>query len=141
MTELEELRIAYAECSRQRNELLTKEKERARQVPVDIEVVAWQHVFADGRIVSYSEEQAGFPARDDALKVEPLVTLASAQAEGLAYEAHYEGALDRITALESALRVAREALQYSIKQVPELATVPGVSAALALIDTTIGTKT
>ena len=26
MTELEELRIAYAECSRQRNELLTKHK-------------------------------------------------------------------------------------------------------------------
>ena len=48
---------------------------------------------------------------------------------------------NQIAGLESAIGVAQEALQYSIKQVPELATVPGVSAAITLIDTTLGTKT
>jgi len=33
MTEIEELRLAYAECSRQRNELLTAHKLRARAAP------------------------------------------------------------------------------------------------------------
>jgi hypothetical protein len=34
MTELEELKLAYAECSRQRNELLVKFKHRAQPAPV-----------------------------------------------------------------------------------------------------------
>lgn len=34
MTELEELRLAYAECNRQRNELLAKLKHQARQESV-----------------------------------------------------------------------------------------------------------
>ena len=33
MTELEELRLAYAECSRQRNELLTAHKRAALAAP------------------------------------------------------------------------------------------------------------
>jgi len=32
MTELEELRLAYAECSRQKNELLTKHKQYAEMI-------------------------------------------------------------------------------------------------------------
>ena len=102
-----------------------------------LEVVAWQHVFADGRIVSYSEEQAGFPARDDALKVEPLVTLASAQAEGLAYEAHYEGALDHITALESALAqmtVQRDLMQQEIYTLNRLLKIAHDGPRIAALD-------
>lgn len=34
MTELEELRLAYAECSRQRNELLTAHKHSAERIRV-----------------------------------------------------------------------------------------------------------
>lgn len=41
MTELEELRLAYAECSRQRNELLNKLKSQPEPVPVEwLEIVA-----------------------------------------------------------------------------------------------------
>ena len=39
MTELEELRLAYAECSRQRNELLTAHKRAAPQPPPDYVLV------------------------------------------------------------------------------------------------------
>lgn len=37
MTELEELRLAYAECSRQRNELLNKLKSHAQRKPLTYE--------------------------------------------------------------------------------------------------------
>lgn len=37
MTKLEELRLAYAECSRQRNELLNKLKEQAQHDPVALD--------------------------------------------------------------------------------------------------------
>ena len=40
MTELEELRLAYAECSRQRNELLTAHKSSAERVRVLREALA-----------------------------------------------------------------------------------------------------
>ena len=54
---------------------------------------------------------------DDDRASMPVVTLASAQAavaaQALAYETHYEGALDRITALEAALRQARDALDVA----------------------------
>ncbi len=40
MTELEELRLAYAECSRQRNELLTAHKHSAERVRVLREALA-----------------------------------------------------------------------------------------------------
>lgn len=35
-----------------------------------------------------------------------------------------------ITALQSRIEVLEDALRYAVKQVPELATVPGISAAL-----------
>jgi hypothetical protein len=38
------------------------------------EPVAWQHVFTNGRSLSYSETVAGFPAKRDAETVEPLFT-------------------------------------------------------------------
>lgn len=40
MTELEELRLAYAECSRQRNELLTAHKHSAERICVLREALA-----------------------------------------------------------------------------------------------------
>lgn len=40
MTELEELRLAYAECSRQRNELLTAHKHSAVRIRVLREALA-----------------------------------------------------------------------------------------------------
>jgi len=47
MTELEELRLAYAECSRQRNELLTAHKLRARAAPQP-EPDAWRIFDGEG---------------------------------------------------------------------------------------------
>lgn len=48
MSELEELKLAYAECSRQRNELLNKLKSQAQQEPVGCEgAIVNGRVYAD----------------------------------------------------------------------------------------------
>ena len=115
-----------------------------------LEVVAWQHVFADGKILSYIEDQAGFPARGDALKVEPLVTLASAQAAVAISHDRWQDELhawanlvmqrnQRLTELESALGVAREALEENHLNCHTTVAEEKYTVAIALIDT-LGAK-
>lgn len=56
---------------------ITAERDTLRAQLAEIkktEPVAWQHVFTNGRSLSYSETVAGFPAKKDAEKVEPLFT-------------------------------------------------------------------
>lgn len=53
MSELEELKLAYAECSRQRNELLNKLKSQAQQEPV-----AWMSDV--GSVASAHEKKMGY---------------------------------------------------------------------------------
>ena len=116
-----------------------------------LEVVAYlyQHEetgrtgFVDQTQISFGWEQ-GNPR----LKViAPLVTLASAQAAVAAKQYNvdtwYERFVEsekRITALESALGVAREALQASAN-VPCYGGHPKQEAALALIDNVLGGNT
>ena len=55
MTELEELRLAYAECSRQRNDLLNKLKHQAQRTWVglttaDRKEIERQSVYVEGAI-------------------------------------------------------------------------------------------
>jgi hypothetical protein len=76
MTELEELRIAYAECSRQRNELLNKLKTQPQQ-----ESVA-NLIIQDGRVA--------FAAKILPDGVYDLYTSPPAQQEPVAYLSAYE---------------------------------------------------
>lgn len=50
----------------------------AKRMAQQAKPVAYQHVFANGRSLSYSSDNSGFPAKCDALKVEPLYTAAPA---------------------------------------------------------------
>lgn len=65
MTELEELKLAYTECSRQRNELLNKLKSQVHPAPVQQEPLAGKESYtsADNYGAAY-ETSAGAPFTD-----------------------------------------------------------------------------
>jgi hypothetical protein len=84
MTELEELKLAYAECSRQRNELLNKLKSQAQPEPV-----AWWIPKAEQFCLPSSDGTRPF-----AKAWEPLYTSPPAQRKPLTDEQIEEMAND-----------------------------------------------